>query len=118
MTRLHRARISIQPHTPPSLSTEVLIAEYDSAPIPPSPPPSPLSLLSSLLPRIPSSPLLLRPLHTSPTYASAPLGYKAAMVQSDILETDMSSRKRLCLIAPTSGFEVGDSSTATAARQT
>ncbi|GKF55446.1 hypothetical protein Tco_0165786, partial [Tanacetum coccineum] len=62
----------------------------------PSPPPSPLSSLSSLLLRIPSPPLLLPPLHTSLTYASAPLGYRAAMVQ----------------------FEVGESLTAVAARQT
>ncbi|GKE35400.1 hypothetical protein Tco_1454722, partial [Tanacetum coccineum] len=54
---------------------------YASSPIPPSPPPSPLSPLSSLLPRIPSPPLILPPLHTSPTYARAPLGYRAAMVQ-------------------------------------
>ncbi|GJR28559.1 hypothetical protein Tco_1104791 [Tanacetum coccineum] len=41
-----------------------------------APPLSPLSPLSSLLPRIPSPPL-----HTSLTYAEAPLGYKAAMIQ-------------------------------------
>nr|GEV70533.1 hypothetical protein [Tanacetum cinerariifolium] len=74
------ARIAIRPHTPPSPSTEALIAEYASAPTPASPPPSPLSQLSSLLPKIPSSLLLLLSLHTSPTYASASLGYRAAMV--------------------------------------
>ncbi|GJR19314.1 putative reverse transcriptase domain-containing protein [Tanacetum coccineum] len=89
-------RIHVRHHTPPSPSTEALIAEYASAPTPPSPPPSPLSSLSSLLLRIPSPPLLLPPLHTSLTYASAPLGYRAAMVQ----------------------FEVGESLTAVAARQT
>nr|GEY12829.1 hypothetical protein [Tanacetum cinerariifolium] len=31
-TRLYRARISVRPHTPPSLSTEALIVEYASAP--------------------------------------------------------------------------------------
>ncbi|GJU54760.1 hypothetical protein Tco_1228474 [Tanacetum coccineum] len=129
MTRLHRARISVRPHTPPSPSTEALIAEYASAPTSPSPPPSLLSPLSSPLLRILSPPLLLPPLHTSHTYASAPLGYKAAMVQlraaspstyhplhvpspllllpfsdhmSDIPEADMPSRKRLYLTAPTS----------------
>ncbi|GKD83605.1 hypothetical protein Tco_1350444, partial [Tanacetum coccineum] len=42
--------------------------------------PSPLSSLSSPRPRILSPPLLLPPPHTSPTYASAPLGYRVAMV--------------------------------------
>ncbi|GKB73089.1 hypothetical protein Tco_0934501 [Tanacetum coccineum] len=60
MTRLHRARIFVRPHTPPSPSTEALIAEFASAPTPPSPPPSPLSPLSSPLYRIQSPPL-----HTS-----------------------------------------------------
>ncbi|GJY55038.1 hypothetical protein Tco_0446702 [Tanacetum coccineum] len=36
---------------------------------------------------------------------------------SDIPEADMPSRKRLCLTAPASRFEVGESSTATATRQ-
>ncbi|GJX97284.1 reverse transcriptase domain-containing protein, partial [Tanacetum coccineum] len=72
--------------------------------------------LSSLLPRIPSPPLLLPPLHTSPTYASAPLGYRAAM--SDIPEAEMPPRKRVCFTAPTRRFEVRESSTAVAARQT
>ncbi|GJV06677.1 hypothetical protein Tco_1344333, partial [Tanacetum coccineum] len=80
MTHLRRARIFVRPHYPPSPSTKALIVEYASAPTPPSPPPSLLSPLLSLLPRIPSPPLLLPPLHTSPTYARAPLGYKATMV--------------------------------------
>nr|GEW55773.1 reverse transcriptase domain-containing protein [Tanacetum cinerariifolium] len=62
---------------------------YASAPTPPSPPPSPLSPLSSVLPQIPSPPLLasssplplpLPPSHTSPTYVEAPLGYKAVRI--------------------------------------
>nr|GFA07288.1 hypothetical protein [Tanacetum cinerariifolium] len=57
-------------------STKALIVEYASAPTPLSPPLSPLSPLSSPLPRIPYTPL-----HTSPTYASSPLDYRAAMVQ-------------------------------------
>ncbi|GKD36834.1 hypothetical protein Tco_1257041 [Tanacetum coccineum] len=65
--------VRLQP--PMAASTEALIVEFASASTPPSPPPSPLSLLSSPLPRI-SSP----PLHTSPTYADAPLGYRAAMI--------------------------------------
>ncbi|GKE04881.1 hypothetical protein Tco_1396899, partial [Tanacetum coccineum] len=79
-TRLRRARISVQPHTPPSPSTKALILEYAFAPTPPSPLPSPLSPLSFPLFRIPSLPLLLPHLHTSPTYARAPLSYRASIV--------------------------------------
>ncbi|GKB97457.1 hypothetical protein Tco_0983594 [Tanacetum coccineum] len=50
MTRHHKARIFIRPYTPPSPSTEALIAEFASAPTPLSPPPSPLTPLSSLVP--------------------------------------------------------------------
>nr|GEW16407.1 hypothetical protein [Tanacetum cinerariifolium] len=75
VTRLHRARIYVRPHTPPSPSTEALIAEFAFAPTPSSPSPSPLSPLSSSLLRI-----LSPPLHTSPTYDEAPLGYRAAMI--------------------------------------
>ncbi|GJW03175.1 hypothetical protein Tco_1562031 [Tanacetum coccineum] len=131
------ARLFVRPHTTPSPSTEALIVEYASAPIPSTLPPSPLSPLLSLLPRILSPPLLLPPLHTSPTYARAPLGYKAAMIpspplplpssplllqyadrRSDIPEADMPSRKRLCLTALASRFEVEESSAATTIRQT
>ncbi|GJZ99093.1 putative reverse transcriptase domain-containing protein [Tanacetum coccineum] len=140
MTRLHKARIYVRPHPPPSLSTEALIAEFASAPKPTSPPSSPLSPLSSPLPRT-----LSPPLHTSPTYAKAPLGYRAAMIQlraaspstyhplhvpspplllpstahrTDIPKAEMPPRKRVYFIAPTRRFEVGESSTAAAARQT
>ncbi|GKE45717.1 hypothetical protein Tco_1473001, partial [Tanacetum coccineum] len=90
-------------------------------PTPPSPPPFPLSPLYSPLLIIPSPPI-----HTSPTYASAPLGYKAAMVQlraasplhvsspplllasadcrSDIPKTNMPFRKKLCLTTLASRF--------------
>ncbi|GJY05450.1 hypothetical protein Tco_0371390 [Tanacetum coccineum] len=66
-TKLRRARIYVQPRTPPSPSAEARIAEYASSP---TPPPSPLSPLSS-------PPLLLpptRPQQTSPTYASSTTG--------------------------------------------
>nr|GEV67860.1 hypothetical protein [Tanacetum cinerariifolium] len=63
------------------------IAEYASASIPPSPPPSLLSPLSSPLPKITSPLLLLPPPLTSPTYASEPLGYRAAMVQFEVEES-------------------------------
>ncbi|GJW91584.1 putative reverse transcriptase domain-containing protein [Tanacetum coccineum] len=93
-------------------STKALIVEYAFVPTPPSPPPSPLSPLLSPLTRIPSPPP-----HTSPTYASAPLGYRATMVY-DIPETNMSFRKRLCLTTPASRFEVEESLTVDVARQT
>nr|GEW34880.1 hypothetical protein [Tanacetum cinerariifolium] len=88
---LRRARKTVRLQSPMVESNEALIAEFAFAPTPPSPPPSPLSSISSPLPRIP-----FPPLHTSPTYIDAPLGYRAAMIQ----------------------FETGESSTATAARQT
>ncbi|GKE29240.1 hypothetical protein Tco_1444624 [Tanacetum coccineum] len=116
MTYLRRARMTVRPKPPMVASTKALISEYAYAPTPPSPP-SPLSPLSSPLPRIPSLPLLLLPLHTSPTYASAPLGYRATMLYG-IPEADMLSRKRLCLTALAFQFEVGESSTATVSRQT
>ncbi|GJZ10692.1 putative reverse transcriptase domain-containing protein [Tanacetum coccineum] len=112
----------------------------------PTPPPSPLTPLSSPLPQIPSLPT-----HTSPTYAEAPLGYRAAEIRlraasplssptsppthhqlplpppsspllppvdrrEEVPEADLPPRKRLCLIAPTPRFEVGESSTTIAAR--
>nr|GEX84230.1 reverse transcriptase domain-containing protein [Tanacetum cinerariifolium] len=94
----------------------------------------PLLVLSLLLP-LPSPPT-----HTSLTYDEASLGYKATMIQmraasplpvpspplllqsvalrDDIIKADMPLRKRLCLTALASRFEVGESSTADAARQT
>nr|GEX58711.1 hypothetical protein [Tanacetum cinerariifolium] len=101
ITHLHRVRISVRPHTSPSPSTKALIAEYASVPTPSSPPPFP----------IPSPPLLLPPLYTCPTYACALLGNKATMA-------NMPSRKRLCLTALASRFEVRESSTTVVAGQT
>ncbi|GJX55386.1 hypothetical protein Tco_0285283 [Tanacetum coccineum] len=110
-------------------SIEALIPEFASTPTPPSPPPllkipsPPLHVLSLLLP-LPSPPT-----HISPTYADAPLGYKAGMIRSraaspplvpspplllpstahrdDITEADMPLRKRARFSAPAFGFEVG-----------
>ncbi|GJW01315.1 putative nucleotidyltransferase, ribonuclease H [Tanacetum coccineum] len=78
---IDEARKTVKPQPPMAGSTEALIAEYASAPTPPSLLPSPLSPLSSPCPRFLSPPLLLPHPHTSPTYASAPLGYRVAMVQ-------------------------------------
>ncbi|GJR40097.1 hypothetical protein Tco_1215781 [Tanacetum coccineum] len=89
-------------------SIKALIVEYAYAPTHPSPPPSPLLSLSSPLLKIPSPPLLLPPPHTSPTYASATLGYRATMVQL---------RATLPLLVPLPPlFEVGESLTDTIIR--
>ncbi|GKD67300.1 putative reverse transcriptase domain-containing protein, partial [Tanacetum coccineum] len=100
--------MSVRPQTPMSATVEAVIVEYASVPTLPSPPPSPLSPLSSLLLQIPSPPLPLpSPPTTSPTYAKAPLGYKAARIRDDIPEADMPLRKRARFTAPTGRFEVG-----------
>nr|GEU92230.1 hypothetical protein [Tanacetum cinerariifolium] len=117
--------------TPPSPPPSPLSPWSSPLSLIPSPP---LPVISSLLP-LPSPPT-----HTSPTYVEAQLGYRAAMIQlratspplvpspplllpsadrrSDIPETNMPFRKRLCLTALASRFKVGESSTAAAARQT
>ncbi|GKB27906.1 hypothetical protein Tco_0867307, partial [Tanacetum coccineum] len=138
-TRISMARKTFRPQQPMAASTEALIIKYASTPTPLSPPPSPLSPLSCLLHRISSLPP-----HTSPTYASAPLGYRVAMIhlraasplhvpslplpvpsppfllpvayrRSNIPKTDMPFRKSLCLTALAYRFEVEESSTAAAA---
>ncbi|GJZ35822.1 putative reverse transcriptase domain-containing protein [Tanacetum coccineum] len=88
-TRLRRARktVRLKPHMSPFM--EARIVEYAAAPTPPSPPPSPLSPWSSPLPHILSPPLLVSspplplppPTIDSPTYAEAPLGYRAAEIR-------------------------------------
>nr|GEU64635.1 reverse transcriptase domain-containing protein [Tanacetum cinerariifolium] len=80
------ARISIRPQTPISLPSDTKIARLMAIP---TPPPSPLSPLSSPLPQIPSPPLpLLSPPPTDPTLCTAHTGT----------------------------YELGESSTVTAAR--
>ncbi|GKE83208.1 hypothetical protein Tco_1553208, partial [Tanacetum coccineum] len=129
------------PPPPPAYRTTSRMFVRSQAPIPfpsdaevarllalPTLPPSPLTLLSSPLPQIP-------PPRTSPTYAQAPQGCRAAMMRAapsptpspplllpstahkaDIPEADIPPRKRLLLTAPTFRFEVWESSAA-AARQ-
>ncbi|GJS29211.1 hypothetical protein Tco_0489831 [Tanacetum coccineum] len=96
----------------------------------------------ALIVAIPSPPLLLPspPTHSSPTYAEASSGYRAAMIRSsaasplplpapslplllpatdrreDVPKADVPPQKRLCLTAP-ARFKVGESSAAAAARQ-
>ncbi|GKD42255.1 hypothetical protein Tco_1266900 [Tanacetum coccineum] len=115
-----------------TISTFSTIITTSQIPLPPLP--------------VPSLPLPLPlPPTTSPTYAEAPLGYRAAKIRlraaspsthhpseipslplllpstthrDDLLEADMPLRKRACFTAPTGRFEVGESSpAATAARQ-
>ncbi|GKE28074.1 hypothetical protein Tco_1443458, partial [Tanacetum coccineum] len=76
------------------------IAEYAAAPTPPSP----LSPWSPPLPQIPSSPL--PPLPVS-LFIPPPVDRR-----EDIPEAELPPRKRLCLTALTSRYEVGESSTA------
>ncbi|GKE02513.1 hypothetical protein Tco_1390496 [Tanacetum coccineum] len=127
--------------TPMLAATEALIAVVAVA-LPSSPPPYPLTPLSSPLPQIPLPPLLVPslpsplpspPTHTSPLYTDVPLGYSAAEIRlraaspplllpstthiDDIPEADMSLRNRARFTTPASGFEVGESSAAAAARQ-
>nr|GEZ93742.1 reverse transcriptase domain-containing protein [Tanacetum cinerariifolium] len=66
------ARVSIRAQIPITFPSET---EVDRLHAIPNPPPSLLASYSLPLPRIPSPPL-----PTSPTYAEAPLGYRAAMI--------------------------------------
>ncbi|GKG23819.1 hypothetical protein Tco_0391855, partial [Tanacetum coccineum] len=99
-------------------------AEYVVAPAPPSPPPSPLSPWSPLLSQIPLPPLPPPPssLHlpplvpTSLLLPSSPLPVSLFIPppvdrREDIPEAELPPRKRLCSTAPTSRYEVGESST-------
>ncbi|GJW09368.1 hypothetical protein Tco_1575195 [Tanacetum coccineum] len=124
-TRLHRARKTIRLEPPMSPSMEARIAEHAAAPTPPSPLPSLLLPWSSLLPQIPSPPLphlpsslhLPPPIPTSLPLPSSPLPASLFIPppvdrKEDIPEVKLPPRKRLCLTAPTSRYEVGESSTA------
>ncbi|GKF65888.1 hypothetical protein Tco_0192405, partial [Tanacetum coccineum] len=108
-TRLRRARktVRIVRHEPPmSPSIEARIAEYAAATAPLPPPPSSLHLPPSVptsLP-LPSSPL--PPLPTS-LFIPPPVDCR-----EDILEAELPPRKRLCLTALTSRYEVRESSIA------
>nr|GEU95412.1 putative reverse transcriptase domain-containing protein [Tanacetum cinerariifolium] len=82
----------------------------------PRPPPSLLTPLSSPLPQIPSPPT-----HTSPTYAEVPLGFKAAGIwlrAASPLPSPTSPPTHHPLPLPAPSISRGESSTATAARQT
>nr|GEV75809.1 reverse transcriptase domain-containing protein [Tanacetum cinerariifolium] len=95
-------------------------------------------------PRLHKARIFVRPETSIPTYAEAPLGYKAVMIQwraaspsthhpleipslplllpstthrDDLPEANMLLQKRACFTAPTGRFEVRESSSAAAARQ-
>ncbi|GKC70721.1 hypothetical protein Tco_1116604, partial [Tanacetum coccineum] len=100
-TRLCRVRKTVRLEPPMSPSMEARIAEYAAAPAPSSlhlPPPVPTSL------PLPSSPL--QPLPSS-LFILPPVDRR-----EDILEAELPPRKRLCLTALTSRYEVGESSIA------
>ncbi|GKD42018.1 hypothetical protein Tco_1266663 [Tanacetum coccineum] len=123
-TRLHKARKTVRLKPPMSPSMEARIAEYAAAPAPPSP----LSLWSPPLSQIPLPPLppppssLHLPLHvpTSLPLPSSPLPPLPVSLfipppvdrREDISEAELPPHKRLCTTAPTSRYEVGQSSTA------
>ncbi|GKE46549.1 hypothetical protein Tco_1477807, partial [Tanacetum coccineum] len=123
-TRLRRARKTVRLEPPMSPSMEARIAEYVVAPTPPSP----LLPWSSPLPQIPSPPLPLLPssLHlppqvpTSLPLSSSPLPPLPASLfipplvdrREDTPEAELPPRKRLCLTALTSTYEVEESLTA------
>ncbi|GKB22778.1 hypothetical protein Tco_0862179 [Tanacetum coccineum] len=107
-------------------TAEALIDEYASTPTPPSPPPSPLSPLSSPLPQIPSPPLhssrdQLRAASPSTHHPleipSPPMLLPSTTHRDDLPEMDMPLRKIARFTTPTGRFEVGESSSAAAARQ-
>nr|GEV61780.1 retrotransposon protein, putative, Ty3-gypsy subclass [Tanacetum cinerariifolium] len=95
----------------PSLEETELFETDESAT---TPPPHPAyRILSPPLP-------LLSPPPTDPTYEEAPFGYRAARLRGraereEILEVDLSLRKRLCT-AHTATYELGESSAVAAAR--
>ncbi|GJS30025.1 hypothetical protein Tco_0490645 [Tanacetum coccineum] len=132
------------PTPPPPRSPRTKYASTLTPPSPPPSPLSPWSSPLRQIPSPPlhvlSPPLPLSspPTHTSPTYVDAPLGYRAAMIRSraaspppvpspplllpstihkdDIPKAIMPLWKRARFTTPNSKFEVGESSTAVAAR--
>ncbi|GKE29502.1 hypothetical protein Tco_1444886 [Tanacetum coccineum] len=94
----------------------------------PIPPPSPLTLLSSPLPHIPSPPVppppsslhLPPPVPTSLPLSLSPLPPLPTLLfipppvdhREDTPEAELPPRKRICLTAPASRYEVGESLTA------
>ncbi|GJW67525.1 hypothetical protein Tco_0121949 [Tanacetum coccineum] len=109
LIRLRRERKTVRLEPPMSPSMEARIAEYVAAPAPPLPPLSPLSPWSPPLPQIPSPPLPPLPSLPLPVSLFIPPLFDR---RKDIPEAELPPRKRLCLTAPTSRYEVGESLTA------
>ncbi|GJV17140.1 hypothetical protein Tco_1362463 [Tanacetum coccineum] len=114
----HTARMSVRPQTPVLLPSEAEVERLLALPIPP---PSPLTPLSSPQPQIPSpSSLHLPPLVPTslplPLFPLPPLPASPFIspvdCREDTSEAGLPPRKRLCLTALTSRYEVGESSTA------
>ncbi|GKC03618.1 reverse transcriptase domain-containing protein, partial [Tanacetum coccineum] len=116
------ARICIRPQEPLPFPSKAEVERLLALPTPPS---SPLISLSPpfaeeclarclAAPALPSSllPILPHP-YGSSNHVRAPRGFRAAMVdrKEDIPEVELPPRKRLCLTALTSGYEVRESST-------
>ncbi|GJX03627.1 hypothetical protein Tco_0189543 [Tanacetum coccineum] len=116
--RRHTAKMSVRPQTPVPFPSEAEVERLLALPIPP---PSLLTPLSSLQPQIPSPsslhlpppvptslPLSLSPLPPLPSSLFIPpVDYR-----EDTSKAELPPRKRLCLTALTSRYEVGESSTA------
>ncbi|GKB10888.1 hypothetical protein Tco_0844811 [Tanacetum coccineum] len=118
-------------HAPMPFPSEAEVERLLALPTPPSSPlislspPSAEERLARCLaaPALPSSPLPIVPHpYGSPNHVRAPRGFRAAMAslfipplvdrREDIPEAELPPRKRLCLTALTSRYEVGESSTA------
>ncbi|GKB35807.1 putative reverse transcriptase domain-containing protein [Tanacetum coccineum] len=126
------ARISILPQAPMPFPSKVEVERLLALPIPPSLPRISLSppfaeehLARCLAaPALPSSlPIVPYP-YSSPNHVHVPPGFRAAIAslfipppvdhKEDIPKVELPPHKRLCLTALTSGYEVGESSTADA----
>nr|GEV11466.1 hypothetical protein [Tanacetum cinerariifolium] len=122
--RRHMARMSVRPQRPIPFPSEAEVERLLALPIPP---PSPLTPLSSLLPQIPllqlsPPPLSLRLPPPIPTSLPLPLSLLPPLpaslsipssvdLKEDTSEAELSPRKRLCLTALTSRYEVEESLT-------
>ncbi|GJX61221.1 hypothetical protein Tco_0294121, partial [Tanacetum coccineum] len=119
--RRHMARMSVRPQTPVPFPSEVEVERLLALPIlPPSPLSSPLHQIPSPpLPPPPSSQHLPLPVPTSLPLPLSPLPPLPASLfippvdcREDTSEDELPPRKRLCLTALTSRYEVGESLTA------
>ncbi|GKC66840.1 hypothetical protein Tco_1099438, partial [Tanacetum coccineum] len=121
------ARKTVRLQPPMAASTEALIAEFASAPTPSSPPSSPLSPWSSPLPQIPSPPLpshhdsvesciTIHPPSIRDTITTPVVTIHCS--QRRYSRGEYATSKESPFFAHTSMYEIGESSSAAAARQT